>query len=72
MRQSKDANANITVYNLLGQKIATLVSGEIEASYHTVRWDGKDNSGNKLASGIYFYRLQAGDYTATKKMYLMR
>ena len=62
----------IAIYNLSGQEVATLVNEHRIAGYHAVRWYGKDNSGKKVASGIYFYRLRAGNYTATKKMYLIR
>lgn len=68
----KNANVNITIYNLLGQRIATLVDRNKKAGYYTVRWDGKDNSGNKVVSGVYFCRLQTGEYKATKKMSLIK
>jgi hypothetical protein len=58
---------NLTVFNTLGQQVATLVNGEMEAGYHSVRFDG-----SKLASGVYFYRLQAGTYVETKKLLLLR
>ena len=57
----------ITVYNTLGQKVTELVNGEIEAGSHEVKFDGSN-----LASGVYFYRLQAGSYTETKKLLLVR
>ena len=62
----------ITIYNLSGQKIAILVNENKKVGCYTVGWNGKDKHGKKVASGIYFYRLEAGDYTATKKMYLLR
>jgi len=57
----------LTVYNTLGQKVAELVNGEVEAGYHDVTFNGKN-----LASGIYFYRLQAGEFVQTKKLVLLR
>ncbi len=57
----------LTVYNTLGQKVAELVNDDIEAGYHEVRFDA-----HNLASGVYFYRLQAGTYTETKKLMLVR
>ncbi len=68
----KDANVNISIYNILGQKVASLVDENKNAGYHTVRWNGKDKSGKKLASGVYFYRLEIGNQIMTKKMYLIR
>jgi photosystem II stability/assembly factor-like uncharacterized protein len=57
---------HLTVYNALGQQVATLVEGEKEAGYHEVQFDGKN-----LASGVYFYRLQAGDFVQTRRLVLI-
>ena len=57
----------LAVCNMLGQQIATLLNGEIDAGYHFVQFDASN-----LASGVYFYRLQAGSYTETRKLVLMR
>ena len=61
------ANVKIEVYNLLGQVVDVLFNSEQEAGHHAVQWDASD-----LASGVYFYRLTAGDFTATKRMVLMK
>ena len=58
---------DLTVYSTLGQRVATLMQGEKEAGYHEVKFDASG-----LSSGVYFYRLQAGDYVATKKLLLIR
>ena len=68
----KDAEVNLSVYNVLGQKVKTLVEEYQAAGHKTVRWDGTDDNGDKVASGIYFYRIQAGESTDTKKMILMK
>ena len=60
-------DASLTVYNALGQTVATLVNGQMNAGRHTVNF----NAAN-LPSGLYFYRLTAGDFTAIKKMILMK
>ena len=60
------------VYNLLGRKVATLVDGQEKAGIHRVTWDGRNTSGERLASGIYFYRIRAGDFIFTRKMLLLR
>lgn len=58
---------SIDVYNLVGQRVETLVNEKKSAGSHKVVWDGKDSP-----SGIYFYRIQAGDFSQTKKMALMK
>jgi len=67
-----DSRVSLTVYNIMGQAVKTLVNGSMFAGSYKVRWDGKDNSGNPAASGIYFYRLVAGDRVTSKKMVLMK
>ncbi len=57
----------LKVYNLLGQEVATLVDEVKEAGYCTVTWDASE-----MASGVYFYRLTAGDFTETRRMVLMK
>jgi len=67
-------NSHITleVYNLLGQKIMTLFEGDKAAGNYSLKWDGKDQKGNNVASGIYFYKLVAGDFNQIKKMVLTK
>ena len=62
----------ISVYNIIGQKINTLIQAVQEAGNHTVRWNGKSVSGNIVASGIYLYKLETDDKTETKKMILLK
>ncbi|MBI4722435.1 MAG: T9SS type A sorting domain-containing protein [Candidatus Stahlbacteria bacterium] len=68
----QDAKVNISIYNLSGQKVATLVNENKKAGYYTINWDGKDIFGKRYASGIYFYKLETNNYTVTKKMYFIR
>ena len=63
---------NLEIYDLLGQRVRTLVDGYQEAGNKTVIWDGSDETGQKVSSGIYFYKMQAGDFVETKKMSLMK
>jgi uncharacterized protein len=58
----------ITLFNMLGQKIRTLVGGLVPSGAHTVSWDGRDENGQPVAKGIYFYRLEAGGFAMTKKL----
>jgi len=63
---------NLTVFTLNGQVVKTMVDNEEEAGYHSVIWYGTDSSGMKVASGIYLYRLKAGDFSKTQKMTFVR
>ncbi len=62
----------IVIYNVKGQKIKTLFDEKMEPGYHSVTWDGKNDNGNPVASGIYFYKMKTGKYTNTKKMILLK
>ncbi len=62
----------LEIHNITGQKVATLVDRQFEAGNHVIQWDGKDTNGQPVASGIYFYRLQAGDFAETKKMLYLK
>jgi hypothetical protein len=66
------AHASLTVYNVLGKAIKVLVDREMSAGTHTFRWDGRDEYGNTVSSGIYFYRLKADLFDQTMKMVLMK
>jgi len=66
------ATTEITVWNIMGQKVATLYSGDLNAGHHTLNFDGRDSNGKQLTSGMYLYRIAAGKYNATKKMTLMK
>lgn len=62
----------LTIYNLKGQKVKRLVNEQLPAGKHIAVWNGKDDSGKKAASGIYFYKFKAGKFVSTKKMILMK
>ncbi len=68
----KSEHVTIDVFNVLGQRIATLVDGDLPSGDHMVRWDGKDDSGERVASGIYLYRVVAGENRITKKMLMLK
>ncbi|MBD3169445.1 MAG: T9SS type A sorting domain-containing protein [candidate division Zixibacteria bacterium] len=67
-----DERVNISVYNMMGQKIATLVDEVQTSGFHTISWDGLNDNGARVATGVYFYRMTAGDYSMTKKMTLLK
>ena len=62
----------IRVFNVAGQVVKTLINGREEAGYKHVTWDGRSDDGSRVASGVYFYRLDAGSFAATKKMVVIR
>jgi len=65
-------DVEIAIYNAAGQRIKTLVSGELEAGHHQVIWDGRTEHGAIAASGIYFCRLTVGERAATRSMVMVR
>jgi len=69
---SKSVYARLDIYNLLGQKISTLVDEIQQAGNFRATWDGKDSSGRIVPSGVYFYRLEADGFTTVKKMLFLQ
>jgi hypothetical protein len=69
---SKTRHVELTIFNILGQKIETLVNCRQPAGSYQIQWDGQDNAGREVASGIYFYRLKAGEFAQIRKMILMK
>ncbi len=68
----KDGDVSLKIFNLKGQLVKTLVNQQVKAGYHRIVWDGKDNFGTDVATGIYLYRLETKTYNQTKKMMLMK
>jgi hypothetical protein len=66
------AHVTLEIYNILGQHVATLVDDYREAGEHLVQWESKDTGGQQVSSGIYLYRLQAGEFVEMKKMLLLK
>lgn len=62
----------LKVYNLLGQEVRTLFKGTQQAGPQHILWDGNDHAGRPVSSGVYIYRIQAGDFSQSRKMILMR
>ena len=67
----RTTEVKISVFNLLGQKVRTLFSGVQVQGFYRIQWNGRDDSGNAVPSGIYFYRLDVGEFSQTKKMILL-
>jgi hypothetical protein len=68
----KTCDVSLRIYNLQGQLIRTLVNEKQDASYYSVTWNGKDDSGNRVNSGVYLYKLDAESYSAIKRMVLLK
>ncbi|MCF7920632.1 MAG: choice-of-anchor J domain-containing protein [Candidatus Cloacimonetes bacterium] len=67
-----NAPVELNIYNARGQFIRTLVKEDMEAGSHQVVWNGTDENGNNVASGIYYYKMNSGKFTSSKKMVLMK
>jgi hypothetical protein len=61
-------HVTLSIYNSLGQEVRRLVDREQPAGYHLVTWNGRDQNGKQVPSGVYHYRLQVGDFVSTRKM----
>ncbi|MCH7677002.1 T9SS type A sorting domain-containing protein, partial [candidate division KSB1 bacterium] len=68
----QESEVGLTIYNLKGQEIRTLVDEKKQAGFYNIAWNGKDNAGRQVASGVYIYRIQIGDFTGVKKLTLLR
>ena len=66
------SQVDLIIYNILGQRVATLYSRTQPAGLHGIEWDGTDAQGRPVASGIYFYRLHTPSFSQAKKMVLLR
>ncbi|MFC1725576.1 S8 family serine peptidase [candidate division KSB1 bacterium] len=65
-------HVKIEIYNLLGQKVRTLLNNVVLAGTHAANWDGRNETGSRVSSGIYIYRLSAGSFSHSKKMVLLK
>jgi hypothetical protein len=68
----KSGFANLSIYNAKGQLVKTLTNGLTKAGDNSVVWQGTDNNGSRVSSGLYFYKLSANGKTETRKMMLMK
>lgn len=69
---ARPSDASVVVFDLSGRKVKTLVRGALDGGRHEVSWDGRDEGGAEVPSGVYFYRIVAGDVNETRKMTLLR
>jgi len=68
----KASEVEIQIYNILGQKVRLLEDGHKSAGIHEITWDGNNDQGSPIASGIYLYRIKAGEFESTKKMIILK
>jgi hypothetical protein len=69
---AKAAKVKLAVYNVLGEKVKDIINSELNAGSYSAKWDATDNSGVKVASGIYMFRIESESFTAAKKIVLMK
>ncbi|MEJ2614062.1 MAG: FlgD immunoglobulin-like domain containing protein, partial [Ignavibacteriaceae bacterium] len=69
---ANESNVELTIYNSLGQLVKTLVSTNQPAGNYSVSWDGTNNIGSRVSSGIYFYRLNTKEFLSVKKMIMLK
>jgi hypothetical protein len=68
----EDGYVKLTVYDAAGRQVRALVNGQLRANFYKVEWNGKNDAGRQVSSGVYFYRIQAGSHVQSKKMLLLR
>jgi hypothetical protein len=63
---------SLEIFNILGQKVRQLLADRLERGHHTITWDGRNDQGELLANGVYFYRITVGDFSDARKMILLK
>ncbi len=71
-RLPEAGDVQLVIYNLLGQEVRTLIQETMDAGFHSVVWDGTDEFGKQVASGIYIYRMSVADFTRVQRMMLLK
>ena len=68
----EDARVNITIYDMMGRVVKTMVNAQQNAGYKSVRWNATNDNGAPVSAGLYLYTIQAGEFRKTKKMILLK
>jgi len=68
----EDAMVNITIYDMMGRVVRTLINGQQSAGYKSLQWNATNNSGQPISAGLYIYTIQAGEFSQTRKMILLK
>jgi len=66
------SHVKLTIYDLLGQEVVRLADEDQSQGFHEIRWDGRNSNGVSVGTGVYIYRIQAGDFVEAKKMTLLK
>ena len=72
MMQMRLGQVRLVVYNILGQEVKVLVDHALPAGRHYVAWNGRERSGRRVASGVYFIAITAGEFQQSRKMLLLK
>ena len=67
-----EGSVNLIIYDVLGREVVKLISEEISAGYQSVIWNTRNNFGQPVSAGVYFYQIQTKDFVKTKKMVLLK
>ena len=68
----REANVDLSIYDIAGRKVVTLLKGKVKRGFYNVVWNGRDRSGRRVKSGIYFYVLKAGGFRSSRKMVFVK
>ena len=68
----QDINVNITIFDMMGRRVKTLINEFQSSGYKSIQWDATNNQGEPVSAGVYLYKIQAGDFIDTKKMILLK
>jgi flagellar hook assembly protein FlgD len=68
----EDALVNVTVYDMMGRRVKTLINSKQTAGYWNIRWNGTNTHGESVSAGMYIYTIRAGEFNKTKKMVLLK
>ena len=71
-RLPRDGEVKLTIYNVVGQRVKTLINGFQKAGYKNIHWDKRNDDGKEVSSGVYFYKIDAGRYSCIKRMLILK
>ena len=66
------SSVSLIIYDMMGREVATLISGQVDAGYHLMQWDGTNSIGSSVSAGVYIYTIQAGKHRDVNKMIYLK
>ncbi len=69
---ARDGEVTLRIFDVAGHQVRTLVHGKLSGNRHQVTWNGLDDTGRRVSSGVYLYRLTAGDFAATRRLVVLK